>query len=511
MKENSLFKFANLRTVTMCLAVVCSTIASWADPVVGETFTYEGIQYTVKELVVGNVNGNVSVAIPQTLTGDIKIPARVVMTEKISETEGRVWIFDVKEFDLSQMTISDNLTSLTVDNPNYSISIPNNCFQKKSIKTISISGGVSSLGNGAFSSCANLTSVTFGKNSTIKEIPEECFDGCTSLASIAIPSTVTSIGEKVFKDCESLSSIEIPSSVTSISGYAFQGCKSLSSVTIPNSVTSIGNNAFSACVALSSITIPNSVISIGDYAFSNTSLSSITIPSGVTSIGAAAFGSCYKLANITISNSVTSIGDNAFSECTSLSSVKIPDSVTSIGKAVFANCTSLSSVTISNKVTSISEYAFSECDNLSSVEMPSSVTSIDEAAFSFCYQLTNITIPNSVTSISKWAFYDCPLTQVTCKGTTPPVCDSEAFFCVDMSNCKLIVPKDGAEKLYREDAVWGQFSIIEPSGVEDVTIDDNAVEVERYNINGEKLSAPQVGINIVKMSDGSVKKVVVNE
>ena len=138
------------------------------------------------------------------------------------------------------------------------------------------------------------------------------------------------------------------------------------------------------------------------------------------------------------------------------------------------------------------------------------VTRIDEYAFYGYGSLSSVTIPASVTSIGSYAFAGCPLTQVTCLGVTPPVCAGDAFDEVDVSNCQLIVPKYGAGDLYKYDPIWCRFNI-DPSGVEDVTIDDNAVEVERYNINGVKLSAPQVGVNIIKMSDGSVKKVVVSE
>lgn len=34
-------------------------------------------------------------------------------------------------------------------------------------------------------------------------------------------------------------------------------------------------------------------------------------------------------------------------------------------------------------------------------------------------------------------------------------------------------------------------------------------EVARYSVNGIRLSAPVKGINIVRMSDGTVKKVIV--
>lgn len=48
------------------------------------------------------------------------------------------------------------------------------------------------------------------------------------------------------------------------------------------------------------------------------------------------------------------------------------------------------------------------------------------------------------------------------------------------------------------------------SGISNVTTgDENAVEVARYALDGTLLSAPTKGVNIVKMSDGTTKKVVV--
>ena len=51
---------------------------------------------------------------------------------------------------------------------------------------------------------------------------------------------VTSLGASCFEDCSGLTSITIPSSVTSIGDNCFQGCTSLTSITIPSSVTSSG-------------------------------------------------------------------------------------------------------------------------------------------------------------------------------------------------------------------------------------------------------------------------------
>ena len=53
-----------------------------------------------------------------------------------------------------------------------------------------------------------------------------------------------------------------------------------------------------------------------------------------------------------------------------------------------------------------------------------------------------------------------------------------------------------------------------PAGIEEVETGDDtdaeAVEVARYDINGRLLSAPTKGINIVKYSDGTVKKIIHN-
>ena len=223
-----------------------------------------------------------------------------------------------------------------------------------------------------------------------------------TVTSITIPSGVTSIGSHAFKNCTSLTSITIPSSVTSIGDGAFSGCTSLTSITIPSSVTSIGNNAFNGCDILlldnyksregypwgaTNIIIHNEDVTttidenstdrqvptangVYDFIIENMlsikfdmdnikeyierTITSIDIPDGVTSIGMYAFAGCTYLTSITIPSSVTKISSGVFAGCASLASITIPSSVTSIGTNAFNNCTSLTSITINKPQGSIS-------------------------------------------------------------------------------------------------------------------------------------------------------------
>jgi hypothetical protein len=166
---------------------------------------------------------------------------------------------------------------------------------------------VTSLGNGVFSGCSNLTSVII--SGSITNIGNSAFYECTSLISVTLPDSITSIGEGAFAYCSSLTSITIPYSVTGIGKSVFAYCTSLSSVTIFDSVTSIGDEAFLLCHILPSVAIPDSVTSIGNYAFCLcTNLTSLTIPSGVTNIGNAAFSQMLSLTSVYFKGAAPSLG-----------------------------------------------------------------------------------------------------------------------------------------------------------------------------------------------------------
>jgi hypothetical protein len=358
------------------------------------------------------------------------------------------------------------------------------------------------------------------------ELGNSVFKGCSVLTSVTIPSSVTSIGLWAFEGCSGLTSLIIPSSVTSIERSAFKDCSGLTSLTIPSSVTEIGKSVFEGCSGLTSLTIPSSVTEIGESAFEGCSgLTSLTIPSSVTEIGESAFEGCSGLTSLTIPSSVTEIGESAFKGCSGLTSLIIPSSVTSIGSYVFENCSGLTSITIPSSVTEIGGAAFKGCSSLINLYYKIDEKIETYLRYGHLYinvkcgieyylndkKITSVAIPSTITKLGEYAFQNCrDLTSVYVSWQSP-ISTGSAFYGVDISKCTLYVPQ-GTEQDYWLAPVWGDFGKIvefDATGIDKVTTSTDAKELSRYSVNGQRLSAPAKGLNIVKYSDGSVKKVVV--
>ena len=374
------------------------------------------------------------------------------------------------------------------------------------------------------------------------------FKNCSDLTSLTLPSSVTRIGDYAFYNCSGLTSLTLPSSVTRIGDYAFYNCSGLTSLTLPSSVTSIGEFAFMYCSGLTSLTIPSGVTSIGMSAFEYcSSLTSLTLPSSVNEIGIYAFHGCSGLTSLTLPSSVTSsIRDYIFDglkECNyfidsdletylahthdwkyipvdeikyyhngqELTKLKIPSGVDKIGSYSFYKGVNLTSLTLPSSVTSIDRSAFEGCSGLTSLTLPSSVTAIGGSAFEGCSGLTSLALPSSVTAIGGSAFEGCSgLTSIYVSWESPLSIAASTFKDANTEKCILYVPKGTYDDYWLSN--WGIFANIveyDATGIDHITTSGEAKEISRYAADGQRLEVPAKGLNIVKYSDGSVKKVVV--
>ena len=191
--------------------------------------------------------------------------------------------------------------------------------------------------------------------------------------------------------------------------------------------------------------------------------------------------------------------------------MSLPSSLTSIEYYAFYGCSGLTSLSLPSGITSIDWNAFSGCSGLTSLTLPSSLTSIDSGAFSGCSGLTSLSLPSGLTSIGDGAFRGCSgLTSIYVYTEKLPNMGSDVFDGCDAKKCTVYVPKGTYDDYWLSE--FGYFENIvefDPTGINNVITSNDAKELSRYSVNGQRLSAPTKGLNIVKYSDGSVKKVAV--
>lgn len=450
--------------------------------------------------------------------------------------------------------------------PNSIVAIGVGAFQGSSeLVSIKIPDNVISIGPYAFKGCTKLTSISIPNGVT--SIESGTFQWCNELNSINIPNSVTSIGDEAFESC-GLTSLKIPSSVNKINGSAFRNCRSLLSIKvdkdnpiydsrescnaivetasntlirgckktiIPNSITIIGDGAFWAA-DLSTISIPSNVEVIGWDAFnSNINLKSITIPDGLVEIKGGAFCNCAKLKTIELPSSVSTIGIMAFEMTAWLENqqnglvycgnvaykykgtmpdntqIKLKEGTLGIAGGAFQSCHGLTSIIIPNSVTNIGDYSFSECSGLTSITLPNSLLSIGVMTFAGC-SLYGVTLGENLTNIGFYAFSGYQLKDVYCYAQKVP-CTDGSF--ENRGSATLHVPTNAISQ-YQDTFEWNQFRYIvpltdsDPKPTKVESIKSERCEPQNiYTLDGFLRNQPQKGLNIIKMKDGSVKKIVV--
>ena len=297
-----------------------------------------------------------------------------------------------------------------------------------------------------------------------------------------------------------------------IGKYAFYDCRRLKSLTLPAGITKIGDCAFEYCYGLTSLTLPAGITEIGNSAFSDCSgLTSLTLPANITKIGYYSFWQCSRLTSLNLPAGITEIGNNAFEGCSGLTSLTLPASITEISEGAFSGCSGLTSLNLPAGITEIGDWAFKDCSGLTSLTLPAGITEIGRYAFCGCSGLTSLTLPASITEIGFRAFWGCSgLTSIYVYAEKVPKIGSYAFDEVDTKKCTVYVPMGTYDDYRHSDFVSFENIVeFEATGIDKTTTSTDVEEVARYSVKGQRLSAPTKGLNIVKYSDGSVKKVAV--
>ena len=181
-----------------------------------------------------------------------------------------------------------------------------------------------------------------------------------------------------------------------------------------------------------------------------------------------------------------------------------------------------STVVINDKtytVTSIANGAFKNNTKMTSVTIPNSVTSIGDNAFNGCSKLSEISIGSAVTTIGSKAFANIkPVAttrgddglKISCYALSVPTTAADAFDNTPIGNATLLVD-DNFVSSYKSTAPWSGFGTImgfnEATGIKSIRIDSQNAII--YDMRGNRIDQPQRGVNIIRMNDGTTRKVVV--
>ena len=406
---------------------------------------------------------------------------------------------------------------------------------------------------------------------SVTSIGNYAFYECTGLTSITIPNSVTNIGGGAFEDCTGLTDVTINEGVTSIGWGTFSGCTGLTSIEIPNSVTSIGNYAFQGCNGLEQITVAsgnttydsrdncNAIIETA----SNTLVAgckNTVIPNSVTSIGREAFSSCSNLTSLTIPSSVTSIGEGAFEGCKIHQLLSKCTTPPHLEEAAFGNPTRYHSTLyvpmgcwdayaydedeewcrfINIRETAIEEeevkedmaytlmntksFLYAIYDNVNEGSLKAPSAQVSESNVNAAVRMVPSTQVDESNPYHCWQAVEIDgkqyLYNIGAKLFAVPATDGSAFTLSEtVGSISMETGEDGIVIGGKTDFAWALVTneyMPAKQGIDEIItavtdINTSASESQSiYDLNGRKLTQKQNGVNIIRMSDGTVKRVMV--
>ena len=407
--------------------------------------------------------------------------------------------------------------------PSSVTSIGDWAFAGSGLTSVTIPNSVTSIGDAAFYGCGFLTSVTIPNGSSAFE--------SSNLTSITIPNSVTRIGDNAFFCCFGLTTLSIPNSVTTIGNSAFDTCINLTSVSIGNSVTIIGDYAFGGCSSLTTVISKiENPCSINNFCFPTKVFNNTTlyVPKGTIEKYKSTYfwnkflhikeGSPFELTltyivdDDTYSTYTLEEGDVIIPEETPTKEGYTFSGWSDIPETMPANDVTITGTFIPNKykltyMVDGEEYKTSEIDFGTAITAETAPTK-EGYTFSGWSEIPSIMPANDVTVTGTFTVNKYIITYVV---------DDQELIKVEVDYGSTITPpksqKDGYE------IQWSAHPTIMPAydltiygsyittSIERLAKEENEKQV--YTPDGRRVDTPHKGLNIIRMSDGTVKKVVV--
>lgn len=378
-----------------------------------------------------------------------------------------------------------------------------------------------------------------GKEYTVVGIDTKAFSSNTSITSVTLPDNLKYINDEAFSYCSNLENINnIPKHIENLGeeGAVFSGTKFLDNG-IKNEffVFSDWLIEYTPQGETAKVTVPEGIFGISAYALTDAD-NTVVLPKSLRAVSLLAFNSDLK--NIdTGDNPVYAYKDGIlFCEGTATfynNQREQKDEVSVDGMwadVIFNNAVKNGVLLIPGKVETagnvvktvggvrIGDLPGLTCEKLIVDE---GVKYIIDHAFRYYKRLQYVDLPSTLINIGGFAFVDAKIESLVCRMPQPMNVPYYFTYFIKRFNSKVYVPKAlldtykttetnwkiiPAENFYQIEGNVPESGIL--ASVKPIESVGKATVKAIYTLNGTKVNSLQHGINIVKMSDGTVRKVI---
>ncbi len=428
-------------------------------------------------------------------------------------------------------------------------------YECAALKQVDMPSAVTAIGDEAFLGCTSLTSLNIP--AAVEEL------GTSVIALSGVTNLTIDEGNKSFHMVngvlysadnsllyaipqKGVTEVNVNNKCIGINGGAFWGSE-IKKVTLPDGFLAIDAYAFCQC-SLEEINFPSSLLFIGEQGFASTNLKEVTLPENLVDVGDGTFAGCLQMTSLVIPSSVKTIYNHAFHGNTSLTSITclgaeapVIDDVYEDYDSPFYNVPA-TSITVPKGATASYEDAgwdtyFDIVESDKGVFEPVSTNPEDGATVSsddWVDMSFDITFAEQVTIVENNPEASLRVGALVSGQTIEP---DDAWYATtgddkntlrvwaadyDMftqtfkpevgQSYYMVIPAGVVENAAGEQngQIVIMFTCSDESGIEGVDGGKADLKVTGiYNLDGQRIGTKQKGINIIRLEDGTTKKVLV--
>jgi hypothetical protein len=408
-------------------------------------------------------------------------------------------------------------------------------IDNKEENNLIIPNGVQKINNYSFVGLKELLSLTIPSDVSI--IGDGAFKNCTNLKTVSLSEGLKSIGTGAFYGCEKLNSVNLPNSLLELGSGSFYNCEQLQAIKIPDGITSIESSTFYSCDNLVKVEIGKGVTCIGESAFFRCGFTSVDFPDNVTTIKGGAFDNCFILHTVVLGKGIKEIEGNAFSYCGINQLFCYSETIPSTNENAFKKVKMENAILyVADSLIDLYKQEAAWRDFGDYKKLPVISYYVDNELYKSYIIKYGYTIPLEPTptkegyTFSGWS--DTPVTMgdldLTITGSFSVnkykltyMVDGVEYKSYDVEYGATITPEEAPTKEGYTFSGWSEIPATMPAhdvivtgiftqetGIDQIMSNQNG-KAMIFTIDGKRVDNLKKGLNVIRMKDGTMRKVVV--